>query len=94
MHLRYAKRSIQCPANSISQRNIKSSTLKFIKSITLNSYITMSPNTRKAAELSMTVKDTARAGADDSTPQHFRLYVTLFARAATSKTEPLYGPIL
>jgi hypothetical protein len=27
-------------------------------------------------------------------PQHSRLYVTLFARAATSKTEPLMGPWL
>lgn len=31
---------------------------------------------------------------DVALPQHSRLYVTLFARAATSKTEPLTGPWL
>jgi hypothetical protein len=32
--------------------------------------------------------------AEDAVPQHFLLYVTLFALAATSKTEPLKGPEL
>ena len=86
----------KCTLNAIqcSLRNIVSS--KELPSAFSNVQLYVIKTLTSATTSAKYVADGVKSAVarDVATPQHSRVYVTLFARAATSKTEPLVGPSL